>query len=85
MITKGVIQEYITDINYAVLGYRIYYIFTKHEEKSTKNNSNRRKMIIDIDYRSVNVDSLFLLLLLRIQYSFQVPFRLIHSLFYCIP
>jgi hypothetical protein len=47
MITKGVIQEYITDINYAVLGYRIYYIFTKHEEKSTKNNSNRRKMIIE--------------------------------------
>jgi DNA-binding Lrp family transcriptional regulator len=47
MITKGVIQEYITDINYAVLGYSIYYIFTKHEEKSTKNNSNRRKMIIE--------------------------------------
>jgi DNA-binding Lrp family transcriptional regulator len=47
MVSKGVIQEYITDINFAVLGYRIYYIFTKHEEKSTKDSSNRRKMIID--------------------------------------
>ena len=47
MISKGVIQEYITDINYAVLGYRIYYVFTRREEKSTKNSSNRRKMIIE--------------------------------------
>ena len=47
MISKGVIQEYITDINYAVLGYRIYYIFTRREEKSTKNTSNRRKIIIE--------------------------------------
>jgi DNA-binding Lrp family transcriptional regulator len=47
MVSKGVIQEYITDINFAVLGYRIYYIFTKYEEKSTKNSSNRRKMIIE--------------------------------------
>jgi DNA-binding Lrp family transcriptional regulator len=47
MISKGVIQEYITDINYAVLGYGIYYIFTRREEKSTKNTSNRRKVIIE--------------------------------------
>ena len=47
MVSKGVIQEYITDINFAVLGYRIYYIFTKHEEKSTKDSCNRRKMIIE--------------------------------------
>ena len=47
MISKGVIQEYITDINYAVLGYRIYYIFTRREEKSAKNTSDRRKMIIE--------------------------------------
>jgi DNA-binding Lrp family transcriptional regulator len=47
MVSKGVIQEYITDLNFAVLGYRIYYIFTKHEEKTTKDSCNRRKMIID--------------------------------------
>jgi DNA-binding Lrp family transcriptional regulator len=47
MVSKGVIQEYITDLNFAILGYRIYYIFTKHEEKSTKDSNNRRKMIID--------------------------------------
>jgi hypothetical protein len=47
MISKGVIQEYITDINFAVLGYGIYYVFTKHEVKSTKNSGNRRKMIIE--------------------------------------
>jgi len=47
MVSKGVIQEYITDINFAVLGYRIYYIFTKHEEKSTKDSNNKRTMIIE--------------------------------------
>jgi DNA-binding Lrp family transcriptional regulator len=48
MVSKGVIQEYITDINFAVLGYTIYYIFTKHEEKSTNdNNNNKRTMIIE--------------------------------------
>jgi DNA-binding Lrp family transcriptional regulator len=50
MVTKGVIQEYIADINFAILGYRIYYIFIKHEEKNsenTKGNSNTRKMIIE--------------------------------------
>jgi hypothetical protein len=30
-----------------VLGYRIYYIFTKREEKRTKDSSNRRKIIIE--------------------------------------
>lgn len=47
MVSKGAIQEYITDINFAVLGYRIYYIFTKHEEKSTKVSNNRKKIIIE--------------------------------------
>jgi DNA-binding Lrp family transcriptional regulator len=47
MVSKGVIQEYITDINFAVLGYRIYYIFTKREEKSTKDSYNKRKMVIE--------------------------------------
>jgi DNA-binding Lrp family transcriptional regulator len=47
MGSKGVIQEYITDINFAVLGYRIYYVFTKHEEKSTKGSNNKRTMIIE--------------------------------------
>jgi DNA-binding Lrp family transcriptional regulator len=54
MISKGVIQEYITDINFAVLGYRIFYIFTKQEEKSggggnshIQDINNRRNMIIE--------------------------------------
>lgn len=51
MVSKGVIQEYIADINFAVLGYRIYYIFTKHEVKNssvnTKDSGNKRKMIIE--------------------------------------
>ncbi|HKI09367.1 MAG TPA: winged helix-turn-helix transcriptional regulator [Nitrososphaeraceae archaeon] len=49
MVSRGVIQEFITDINFAVLGYRIYYVFTKFEGKnsaSTKDR-NRRKMIIE--------------------------------------
>ena len=53
MVSKGVIQEYIADINFAVLGYRIFYIFAKQEEKSSGGNSNilgsnnRRNMIIE--------------------------------------
>lgn len=53
MISRGVIQEYIADINFSVLGYRICYIFTKQVEKNTNktnsNNSNinRRKKIIE--------------------------------------
>ena len=34
MVSIGIIQEYIADVNFAVLGYNIYYIFTKQEEKS---------------------------------------------------
>jgi DNA-binding Lrp family transcriptional regulator len=48
MVSNGVIQEFITDINFAVLGYRIYYIFTKFEGKNstcTKDRNSRRKMI----------------------------------------
>ena len=52
MVSKGVIQEYIADINFAVLGYRICYIFTKQEEKSSSSSNiqgsnNRRNMIIE--------------------------------------
>jgi DNA-binding Lrp family transcriptional regulator len=50
MVSKGVIQEYIADINFAVLGYRICYIFTKQEEKvggSTKDSNNRRNVVIE--------------------------------------
>lgn len=45
----GVIQEYIADINFAVLSYNVYYIFTKQDEKtdsSTKDSHTRRKIII---------------------------------------
>jgi DNA-binding Lrp family transcriptional regulator len=48
MVSKGVIQEFITDINFRVLGYRIYYVFTKPEGKNsgnTKDRNNRRKVI----------------------------------------
>jgi DNA-binding Lrp family transcriptional regulator len=50
MVSEGVIQEYIADVNFAVLGYRICYIITKQEENcsNTKDNSsNRRKIIIE--------------------------------------
>jgi DNA-binding Lrp family transcriptional regulator len=50
MVSNGVIQEFITDINFTVLGYRIYYVFTKFEGKnsaSTKARNSRRKMIIE--------------------------------------
>ena len=54
MVSKGVIQEYIADINFAILGYRIFYIFTKQEEKVSGGNSNiqgsnnkRRNIIIE--------------------------------------
>ena len=52
MVSKGVIQEFIADINFSVLGYRICYIFTKQEEKNSisteeNNSSNRRKIVID--------------------------------------
>jgi DNA-binding Lrp family transcriptional regulator len=51
MVSEGVIQEFIADVNFAVLGYRICYIITKQEEKnstSTKdsNSSNRRRKIV---------------------------------------
>jgi DNA-binding Lrp family transcriptional regulator len=50
MVSNGVIQEFITDINFAVLGYRIYYVFTKLEGKSganTEDRNSRRKLIIE--------------------------------------
>jgi predicted HTH transcriptional regulator len=53
MVSEGVIQEFIADVNFAVLDYRICYVFTKQEEKNstrTKNNSSnnrRRKIVID--------------------------------------
>ena len=56
MVSKGVIQEYIADINFAILGYRIFYIFTKQEEKVSGgggnsniqgSSNNRRNIIIE--------------------------------------
>jgi DNA-binding Lrp family transcriptional regulator len=55
MVSKGVIQEYIADINFAFLGYRILYIFTKQEEKVSgggnsniqDSNKDRRNIIIE--------------------------------------
>ena len=52
MTSTGVIQEYIADINFALLDYSIYYIITKQEEKSsscsTKDSlARRRKRIIE--------------------------------------
>jgi hypothetical protein len=39
MISIGVIQEYIADINLSVQGYNVYYIITKQKEKSTSTES----------------------------------------------
>ena len=52
MISKGVIQEFIADINFSILGYRICYIVTKQDEKNTSKNNisntiNKRKKIIE--------------------------------------
>lgn len=53
MISIGIIQEYIADINFALLDHNVYYIITKQEEKRTNRNSNkdsshaRRKRIIE--------------------------------------
>lgn len=51
MTSTGVIQEYIADINFALLDYSIYYIITKQEEKSSSSSTKdslarRRKRII---------------------------------------
>lgn len=52
MVSESVIQEFIADVNFSVLGYRICYIFTKQEEKNgtsteDNNSNNRRKIFID--------------------------------------
>jgi DNA-binding Lrp family transcriptional regulator len=48
MMSKGVIQEFITDINFTVLGYRIYYVFTKPEGKKSENKDhNNRRIVIE--------------------------------------
>ena len=47
---QGVIQEFIADINFAILGYRIYYVFTKLEGKNsanTRDRNSRKKKIIE--------------------------------------
>ena len=49
MVSIGIIQEYIADVNFAVLGYNIYYIFTKQEEKSnssTNDNLTSKKSLL---------------------------------------
>ena len=58
MVSEGLIQEFIADINFEVIGYRICYIITKQgQEKDSRNNntkgnnssnsSNTRKIVID--------------------------------------
>lgn len=53
MISKGAIQEYIVDINFSILGYRICYIVTKQVEENTSKTNisnssiNNRKKIIE--------------------------------------
>ncbi len=54
MISEGVIQEFLADVNFAVLGYRIYYILTKQQEEEKNNTiikdnygNNRIKILID--------------------------------------
>jgi DNA-binding Lrp family transcriptional regulator len=48
MMSRGVIQEFITDINFTVLGYRIYYVFTKPEGKKSENKDrNNRRIVIE--------------------------------------
>jgi DNA-binding Lrp family transcriptional regulator len=50
MESKGIIQEYIADINFALLGYTICYVFTKQEERSnrsSRNSSNRARLIVE--------------------------------------
>jgi DNA-binding Lrp family transcriptional regulator len=48
MMSKGVIQEFITDINFTVLGYRIYYVITKPEGKKSENKDhNNRRIVIE--------------------------------------
>ena len=42
----GIIQEYIADVNFAMLGYNVYYIFTKQESSRPKDTSASRKRII---------------------------------------
>jgi hypothetical protein len=36
MVSEGVIQEFIADIDFAVIGYRICYIITKQRQEEKK-------------------------------------------------
>lgn len=57
MVSEGVIQEFITDINFAMMGYRICYIITKQSQGeeyrnpdnhiNSRNDNNGRKIVID--------------------------------------
>ncbi|KAA2283528.1 Lrp/AsnC family transcriptional regulator [Candidatus Nitrosocosmicus agrestis] len=57
MVSEGVIQEFIADINFTMIGYRICYIITKQSREdeypnhnnSIKSNNDRstRKIVID--------------------------------------
>ena len=40
MVSIGVIQEYIADINLSVLGYNVYYVITKQREKGSNTETN---------------------------------------------
>jgi DNA-binding Lrp family transcriptional regulator len=54
MVSAGVIQEFIADIDFSILGYRIWYILSKQQEEKNRSStrdgnsdSNRRKKVVD--------------------------------------
>jgi DNA-binding Lrp family transcriptional regulator len=50
MVSVGVIQEYIADVNLSVLGYNVYYVITKQKEKSSSTESNHITRTKTIEY-----------------------------------
>lgn len=50
MVSIGVIQEYIADINLSVLGYNVYYVITKQREKGINTETNHITKSKAIEY-----------------------------------
>lgn len=50
MVSIGVIQEYIADINLSVLGYNVYYVITKQREKGINAEINHIKRSNAVEY-----------------------------------
>jgi DNA-binding Lrp family transcriptional regulator len=50
MVSLGVIQEYIADINLSVLGYNVYYVITKQREKGIHTETNYSTRSNAIEY-----------------------------------